>query len=159
MYEADERVGRSILATGNGRCNFSNADVPASVYRNAGFVGQAMIAFDALADAHKLRKNRRTWPKYGDAVRDFFASLGLEWREEAEGRLYPLANKASSVLDVLRGACRAYRNRRPLLATMQLPVHLRCRHQRGVYRRAQSVAQSGHRVRRHPPALCALARG
>ena len=32
--------------------------------------------------------------------------MGLEWREEAEGRLYPLANKASSVLDVLRGAAR-----------------------------------------------------
>ena len=34
----------------------------------------------------------------------FFADLGLMWREEGEGRLYPLANKASSVLDVLRAA-------------------------------------------------------
>ena len=108
VFEADERVGRSILATGNGRCNFSNADTPASIYRNADFVGEAMIALEGLADAHKLRKGRRAWPKCGDAVHDLFASLGLEWREEGEGRLYPLANKASSVLDVLRQACRAY---------------------------------------------------
>ncbi len=34
----------------------------------------------------------------------FFADFGLVWREEGEGRLYPLANKATSVLDVLRAA-------------------------------------------------------
>ena len=38
VYEADERVGRSILATGNGRCNFSNARIDAGAYRNAAFV-------------------------------------------------------------------------------------------------------------------------
>ena len=34
VFEADERVGRSILATGNGRCNFSNRHIDGSVYRN-----------------------------------------------------------------------------------------------------------------------------
>ena len=108
VFEADERVGRSILATGNGRCNFSNADISAGLYRNGSFVGQAVVEFEGLADSLKLRKGRCQWPKYGDAVRDFFESIGLAWREEGEGRLYPYANKASSVLDVLRGACRAY---------------------------------------------------
>ena len=108
VFEADERVGRSILATGNGRCNFSNAEVPVGLYRNGSFVGQAMAEFEGLADFYKLRKGRRSWPNYGDAVRDFFESIGLAWREEGEGRLYPYANKASSVLDALRGACRAY---------------------------------------------------
>lgn len=42
VCEADERVGRSILATGNGRCNFSNAQVDAAAYRNAAFVGAAL---------------------------------------------------------------------------------------------------------------------
>ena len=92
VYEADERVGRSILATGNGRCNFSNARVDAEVYRNAEFVA---AAFDALAGNSA---------ESGDPVHAFFAELGLMWREEGEGRLYPLANKASSVLDVLRSA-------------------------------------------------------
>ena len=35
LFEADpERIGRSILATGNGRCNISNACVSADAYRN-----------------------------------------------------------------------------------------------------------------------------
>ncbi|MFR1640414.1 MAG: hypothetical protein ACLSVD_15425 [Eggerthellaceae bacterium] len=41
VHEADDRVGRSILATGNGRCNFSIARVDAAVYRNAPFVGRS----------------------------------------------------------------------------------------------------------------------
>lgn len=88
VYEADERVGRSILATGNGRCNFSNARIDAGAYRNAAFVGSALGALTAGSDP----------------VHAFFADLGLVWREEGEGRLYPLANKATSVLDVLRVA-------------------------------------------------------
>lgn len=88
VYEADGRVGKSILATGNGRCNLSNAKPDASAYRNAGFVGDA---YRALPPAE---------------VRSFFGDLGLVMREDGEGRLYPLTNKASSVLDVLRFAAR-----------------------------------------------------
>ncbi len=96
VCEADERVGRSILATGNGRCNFSNALVDAGAYRNAAFVGAAL---DELRRADGLRGGDGA-----DPVHAFFADLGLVWREEGEGRLYPLANKATSVLEVLRAA-------------------------------------------------------
>ena len=92
VCEADDRVGRSILATGNGRCNFSNAQVDAALYRNAAFVGAA------------LAQLQRALPGGDDPVHAFFADLGLVWREEGEGRLYPLANKATSVLEVLRAA-------------------------------------------------------
>ena len=98
VCEADERVGRSILATGNGRCNFSNAQVDAAAYRNAAFVGAAL---DELRRAGGLRGGDGAAP-----VHAFFADLGLVWREEGEGRLYPLANKAASVLDVLRAGAR-----------------------------------------------------
>lgn len=119
VYEADERVGRSILATGNGRCNFTNAHIDANLYRNADFVAQA---FDALEDqgarwglgsagsaglggsAGFNAPAHSNDPTYPTAVQAFFADLGLAWREEGEGRMYPSANKASSVLDVLRGA-------------------------------------------------------
>ena len=90
LYEGDERVGRSILATGNGRCNFSNAYIDAREYRNAPFVAEAFNALAAKAGS--------------DYVHEFFESLGLAWREEADGRQYPLANKASVVVDVLRAA-------------------------------------------------------
>lgn len=88
VYEAADRVGKSILATGNGRCNVSNARIEAGLYRNAGFVGEALCA---LAPDEVLAR---------------FGEMGLLVREETEGRLYPLANKASSVLDVLRFAAR-----------------------------------------------------
>ena len=94
IYESDERVGRSILATGNGRCNFSNAHIDVREYYNASFAGDV---FDALAS--------RFGPRY---VHEFFAELGLAWREEADGRQYPLANKASVVVDVLRAATLRY---------------------------------------------------
>lgn len=95
VFERDDRVGRSILATGNGRCNFSNAQVEAERYRNAAFVGGALSEL-ALQQGGG-----------SDPVHAFFEELGLAWREESEGRLYPLANKASSVLDVLRAAAAA----------------------------------------------------
>ncbi|MBQ9021586.1 MAG: aminoacetone oxidase family FAD-binding enzyme [Eggerthellaceae bacterium] len=96
MLEASDRVGRSILKTGNGRCNFSNADIaegPAVAnYRNAGFV---WAAFEALNRAFPE-------PDFNDPVLAFFEDAGLEWRQEDDGRRYPLSNKASTVLDVLR---------------------------------------------------------
>ena len=105
VYEADERVGRSILATGNGRCNFSNARIDAGAYRNAAFVEAALGALAACSEEMAGLVPEGTCGAAGpDPVHAFFAGLGLVWREEGEGRLYPLANKATSVLDVLRAA-------------------------------------------------------
>lgn len=100
LYEADERVGRSILATGNGRCNFSNAHIDAAVYHHAKFVEAALHELANWRGSQGCELESRKLE--GDPVCEFFESLGLVWREESEGRLYPLANKASSVLDVLR---------------------------------------------------------
>lgn len=91
VYEKDDRVGRSILATGNGRCNFSNAFLAVDLYHNSDFVEQV---FQALAEQSAQ----------DDPVHRFFEELGLVWRQEADGRQFPLANKASVVLDVLRSA-------------------------------------------------------
>lgn len=97
VLEADDRVGRSILATGNGRCNYSNVGArgACALYRNAGFVGGAFEALDRLAGGED------------DPVHRFFDDLGLMHREEAEGRMYPVTGKASTVVDVLRAAAAA----------------------------------------------------
>lgn len=88
VFEATDRVGKSILASGNGRCNFSNVGAVPDDYHNAAFV----------ADAFSVGGEGR--------VQGFFDDLGLCWREEANGWLYPKTNKASTVLDTLRFACR-----------------------------------------------------
>ena len=90
VYEAIDRVGRPILVSGNGRCNFSNAHIAPDCYHNASFVAEAFAALPP------------------QQVMDFFADCGLVWREEGQGRLYPATLKASTVLDVLRARAAAF---------------------------------------------------
>ncbi len=87
IAEKGERVGRKILATGNGRCNFTNTDMsPGYFFGDKDFIAKILADFsteDALS---------------------FFAFLGVK-PKISEGRVYPLSNKASAVLDALRFFC------------------------------------------------------
>ena len=84
VLEERERLGHSILVSGNGRCNWSNDQVEAGAYTNAAFVDEAF----------SVCPPRQVW--------DWFAELGLCTLAESDGRLYPQTNKASTALDVLR---------------------------------------------------------
>lgn len=84
LYEAADRVGKKILATGNGRCNLSNADIMSDDYNRPEFVQEAMNELPP------------------EDVLQMFASAGLLVFEEDEGRVYPYSNKAATVVDVLR---------------------------------------------------------
>ncbi|MBP5314151.1 MAG: NAD(P)/FAD-dependent oxidoreductase, partial [Eggerthellaceae bacterium] len=92
VYEAFERVGRSILATGNGRCNFSNANIDVDSYKNPSFVKKVYASLSAECSGNF------------DPVGAFFAQIGLIETIEPDGRKYPRTSKASSVVDVLRFA-------------------------------------------------------
>ena len=86
LLERQQRIGRKLLATGNGRCNLTNTGAQPKNYHGE----QAAFAEAALA---------RFTPR--DTL-DFFHALGLLTVEEYGGRVYPLSNSANSVLDVLR---------------------------------------------------------
>ena len=88
LLERQQRVGRKLLATGNGRCNLTNTGACAENYHgeNPDF---ALPALDAFTPQQAL---------------DFFHGLGLMTVEEYGGRVYPLSNSANSVVDVLRFA-------------------------------------------------------
>lgn len=87
LIERLDRVGKKIMASGNGRCNLSNTDMAASHYGSAApFVAKVY---------------EKTPP---EEVLDFFNALGLMTSSE-DGRIYPRTMMASSVLDVLRAAC------------------------------------------------------
>ncbi len=88
LLERQQRVGRKLLATGNGRCNLTNTGAAPANYHGE----QADFAKPALA---------RFTPQ--DTL-EFFHGLGLLTVEEHGGRVYPLSNSANSVLDVLRFA-------------------------------------------------------
>ncbi|MGN1097954.1 MAG: NAD(P)/FAD-dependent oxidoreductase [Clostridia bacterium] len=88
VFEGNDRVGKKILATGNGRCNVSNTHISAENYttHNSGFVKTAL-----------------TGHGFG-FVRDFFGSLGIPLVTE-EGRAYPRSMRAGAVADALRFEC------------------------------------------------------
>ena len=88
ILEKLTRVGKKLLVTGNGRCNITNMNA-----ENAGYRGDTEFAKSAL---------HRFTPKSNI---EFFNSIGLYTRTEEEGRVYPLSNQASSVLDALRFEC------------------------------------------------------
>ena len=87
VVEKLDRVGKKIMAAGNGRCNISNADMNPAYYGDA-----------ARFVAHVYEATPQ------EEVSSFFSSLGLMTAQE-EGRIYPRTMIASSVLDVLRRAC------------------------------------------------------
>ena len=70
ILEKNQRVGKKILATGNGRCNFTNVNAGYSCYssENPGFVQKALSdftastlsAFEELGFSIKLKK----WARY-----------------------------------------------------------------------------------------------
>lgn len=85
VYEALGRCGKKILATGNGRCNLANTDTDFSHYHgNVQLVQSVFEQYDL------------------QSALDFFKDLGLFMRADAAGRVYPLSNQASAVLDALR---------------------------------------------------------
>lgn len=89
LLEKEARVGRKLLATGNGRCNLLNMQcAPVRYYGSGASVAESLL---------------RTWTPA--RLKDAFAQLGLTCREERDGRVYPFSGQASSVLDVLRAAC------------------------------------------------------
>lgn len=88
LLERQSRVGRKLLATGNGRCNLTNLDLAATHYHGA----RPDFAVPALS-------------RFGlDDTLRFFRSLGLLTVADSTGRVYPLSDQANSVLDVLRFA-------------------------------------------------------
>ncbi|MBR6521152.1 MAG: aminoacetone oxidase family FAD-binding enzyme [Oscillospiraceae bacterium] len=86
ILEKLPRVGKKLLVTGNGRCNLSNLSA-----NTQSFCGDTRIIAPAL-------------DKFGEIV-EFFESLGLYTRADNEGRLYPMSNAATAVLDALRLEC------------------------------------------------------
>ncbi len=88
LLERQSRLGRKLLATGNGRCNLSNLHAAPEHYHGADpdFPRPALSRFPAT-----------------DTL-DWFCGLGLLTATEATGRVYPFSDQANSVLDVLRFA-------------------------------------------------------
>jgi len=84
VFEKLSRIGKKILATGNGRCNLSNTDLTSTHYH--GNIDFAMSAINKFGTQQTL---------------DFFKSIGVLTAIE-DSRIYPISFSANAVLDCLR---------------------------------------------------------
>jgi len=85
ILERNPRIGKKILATGNGRCNYTNINTDINFYngKNPKFAYSALSKFTVE-----------------DTI-SFFEELGIEHKVEDFGKVFPMSDQASSVLDVL----------------------------------------------------------
>jgi len=83
ILERNQKLGKKILATGNGRCNFTNVDATELHYNHPYFV---KTVFEQMSPKKTLT---------------MFEQLGVIPKIEAEGKTYPLSEQASSIVDVL----------------------------------------------------------
>lgn len=85
LIEANDRVGKKLLATGNGKCNLTNLDMNIVHYNRPSFVETYLDRFDAH-----------------DTIASF-ERMGLITKV-IDKRVYPYSECASTVLDILRDA-------------------------------------------------------
>lgn len=85
LLERNPRVGKKLLATGNGRCNLDNTGIRPRCY--------------TTSDESALRPALDT--VNAAAPLEWFQSHGLLTRSDEAGRVYPYSNQAADVLNLL----------------------------------------------------------
>jgi len=89
VIEKNQRVGKKLMVTGNGRCNLTNIYTDKINYH-----GSFVPFMDKVLSLCPPQKTL-----------DLFLEMGLVTRTDSVGRVYPKSNQASTVLDVLRFNC------------------------------------------------------
>lgn len=86
VLERNDRVGKKLLATGNGRCNYTNRYLSIENYhgKDQNFINQVLNSFSV------------------DDTLDFFERLGITPAIEEDGKVFPLSYQSSAMLDILR---------------------------------------------------------
>ncbi|MGN0115725.1 MAG: NAD(P)/FAD-dependent oxidoreductase [Acutalibacteraceae bacterium] len=98
VFERLERVGKKLLATGNGRCNLSNINCKNTVMQGDKTVLEHYFGGDRSFAINAINRFDN------NALADFLLSLGMPVVYE-EDKMFPLSLNAATVLDVLRLKC------------------------------------------------------
>jgi predicted Rossmann fold flavoprotein len=108
VLEANDRVGKKILTTGNGRCNFTNEFIDAMIDNYPNTVLPMRYHSDNKDFFFPVLRKFTV----KDTI-NLFSMLGLPLTTLEDGKMYPMSLQASSVLDVFRMA----------LSERELPVY------------------------------------
>ena len=89
ILEKNNKVGKKLLATGNGKCNIGNQRPGLEHFysQNPKFIANAL-------DGYSFQ-----------LIKQFFRSIGLELIEAKEGKVFPMSLQASSVVELLVAEC------------------------------------------------------
>ena len=85
LLEQNNKIGKKILVSGNGKCNIDNKYINTNRFhsQNPHFIEEVLEGYNF------------------DVVEKFFTSIGLELIEGKEGKMFPLSLQASSVVELL----------------------------------------------------------
>jgi len=83
LFEKNSRVGKRLLATGNGRCNITNLDISLEKFysKNRKFLKKSILSYQEI---EKL-----------------FNSLGVYFKSIEDGRVFPMSLQAITLLEIL----------------------------------------------------------
>jgi predicted Rossmann fold flavoprotein len=89
ILEKNNKVGKKLLATGNGKCNITNQRPTLERFysENPKFIANTFEGYSF------------------QSVKQFFRSIGLELIEAKEGKVFPMSLQASSVVELLVCEC------------------------------------------------------
>ncbi|MCX7571457.1 NAD(P)/FAD-dependent oxidoreductase [Tumebacillus sp. DT12] len=87
LLEKGDRLGRKLLISGGGRCNVTNAKETDELIKHIPGNGRFMHGPFAVFNNRDIMA--------------FFEDLGIRLKEEDRGRMFPVTDKAKSVLDAL----------------------------------------------------------
>lgn len=86
IIESNDRIGKKLLSTGNGRCNITNENIT----------------------IHNYHGENSQFPQYildnfsNNDTKNFFSALGLPLVTLEDGKMYPQSLQSSSVIDILK---------------------------------------------------------
>lgn len=85
LLEQNNKIGKKILVSGNGKCNIDNRYISTNRFH-----GQDPDFIEKVLEGYGV-----------DVVEKFFTSIGLELTEGKEGKMFPMSLQASSVVELL----------------------------------------------------------
>ncbi|HHE05836.1 MAG TPA: NAD(P)/FAD-dependent oxidoreductase [Epsilonproteobacteria bacterium] len=85
LLEQNNKIGKKILDSGNGKCNIDNSYINLNRFhsQNPSFIEEVLKGYGF------------------EVVEKFFTSIGLELVEGKEGKMFPMSLQASSVVELL----------------------------------------------------------
>lgn len=93
LVDKGDRLGRKLGISGGGRCNITNNKDRDELIKN--IPGNGRFLFSALSSFGSQE------------IIAFFEKLGLRFKEEDRGRMFPVSDKAQTVVDALIGKIRS----------------------------------------------------